>query len=127
MGPHSAGGGRNLRIAGSLETQARRKRRQAARSNHRAKNCATPRSLRQLEVPEIADKSAMAIRGPLYESIGTIDCDLAGVLVLFEFNRQGELRCRQLHHNKFLALAHCPISSADEIRVGPVDLDRVAT
>ena len=85
-GPHSARGGRNLRINGSLETQARRNRRRAASSNHRAKCCATPRPLGQLKVLKITNKRTMGLNGPLYESVDAIDRNLAGVLVLFVFN-----------------------------------------
>ena len=126
LGPHSGGGGRNLRIAGSLETQARRKRRQAARSNRRAKYCATPRPLRQLEVLEIANKRAMGLSRPLNESVDTIDCDFAGVLVLFIFDWHSELCCRELLFDQLFAFGHCPISSANEIRLSPLDVDRVA-
>ena len=68
-GPHSTGGGRNLSITGTMETQARRKRRRAASSNHRAKSCTTPRSLKQLEVHKIAHKTAMDFSRPLHESV----------------------------------------------------------
>ena len=47
----------------------------------------------------------MGVSGPLYESNGTINCDLAGILVILIFDRQGELRCSQLLLDKFLALA----------------------
>ena len=68
----------------------------------------------------------MGLSGPLNESVDAIDHNLAGVLVLHVFNWHRELRCRQLLLDELFAFAHCPISSADEIRLGPVDVDRAA-